>query len=197
MTAVREADWVALLPRLAAYAEQRLRHVGWLDGKDVSASAASVMDVVNNAIESALTGARNWKDSAAADLEQFLCGVIRSQVSSAKKKAVRSRTFASADPAEHATEHNLAVGSGDELAGLDRKWSEIGDALAGSIDGDPDLEAVYLTVVADDGPTKREAIAFALQWPPERVSAARIKFKRRLLKNFPELFERYAKRRTS
>ena len=40
--ALREADWEALLPRLVAYAERRLRRVGWILGEDEEPSAVSV-----------------------------------------------------------------------------------------------------------------------------------------------------------
>lgn len=181
--ALRKADWEALLPGLLAYAAARLRRVGWAAGRDTEASRLSVEQVVNSAVEACLDGTRTW-DPAAVDLPGFLRGVIRSLTSSAKKSAVRSKTHAQADfdgilP--------LAVSPEDDAVEEEGRIAILA-SLESAVADDADLRA--LTAAILDGATKREDIAAALGWSADRVTAARIKLQRRLIKHAPHLFER-------
>lgn len=181
--ALQNADWEALLPGLLAYAAARLRRVGWASGRDTEPSRLSVEQVVNSAVEACLDGTRVW-NSDAVDLPGFLRGVIRSLTSSAKKSAVRSKTHAQADfdglvPLAASPEDDAVEEEGRR---------EILAALETAVADDADLKALYLAVL--DGATKREDLAAALGWRADRVTAARIKLQRRLIKHAPHLFEK-------
>jgi hypothetical protein len=188
--AIRDATWESLLPRLAAYAETRLRRVGWAAGKDQQPSGASVKEVVNIAIERCLDGQRKTF-TAADDLETFLRGVIRSVVSDTKKGAVRGK----ATPTEDA---GLNTSSDEPLADeilAENGRSDILAAAAACAEGDPALETLYLTVL--EGYVKRDDLAEVLGWSAAEVTAARNKLQRRLLAEWPALFSKYKQRRPS
>jgi hypothetical protein len=186
--ALREADWEALLPRLLAYAAVRLRRVGWAGGRDVEPSRLSVEQLLNSAVEACLDGSRAW-DPTAVDLPGFLRGIIRSMTSSEKKKAVRAKTDAVADFERHVP---LADSAEDEALEEDRRREVLAGIEACTAD-DPDLHALYLAVL--DGATKREELAVALGWSADRVTAARIKLQRRLLRQDPDRFAPARERR--
>ncbi len=189
--AIREADWDSLLPRLATYAENRLRRVGWAAGRDHEPSAASVQDTVNLAIERCLDGSRKWTDDAPEDLERFLCGVIKSIVSSARKSADRDKATPTEDAGEEVQHHDPLP---DEiLAEGDR--SLLLEATAATVEGDEEQEQLYLAIL--DGYMKREELAEVLGWTVDAVTAKRIKLQRRLVAGFPELFAKYKQRRKS
>ena len=57
--------------------------------------------------------------------------------------------------------------------------------------GDETLELLYLAIL--DGNVKREAIAEALGWSVDEVTAARNKLQRRLVAQFPAKFAAYKK----
>jgi hypothetical protein len=191
-TALREADWEAMLPNLITYAAARLRRVGWASGRDSEASKLSVEQLVNAAVESCLEGKRVW-DPTAVDLPGFLRGVIRSLTSSEKKKAVRAKTDAFPDFDRQAP---IVESPEDEAVAEEGRTALLGGIEACTAD-DPDLQALYRAVV--DGTTKREDLAAVLGWSPDRVTAARIKLQRRLVRSMPETFApaRDKRRRTS
>jgi hypothetical protein len=180
--ALRDVDWEALLPKLFAYARRRLRRMGWASGRDTEASKMSVEQLVNTAIERCLDGSRTW-DPKAVDLEGFLRGAIRSVASSEKEKSVgRSKH----DEAATALSRDEAlIGSREDAQVEEEDRRALLEAVAACAD-EPDLRA-YLDAVLD-GNVKREEIAEALGWTGERVSAARIKLQRRLVRSFPETF---------
>ena len=190
ISALRDANWEELLPRLVAYAERRLRRAGWARGLDHQPSAMEAQELVNKAIEKCLNGERLWSDDA-PDLEIFLCGVIKSLCSSARKSAVRSRVMLIDDAGANAPS---GLPPADEAL-AERGRSEILEAFAASIKGDEELEDLHRAIL--EGHTKREQIAEALQWSVERVSAARVKLQRRLVARFPALFADITKRRAS
>lgn len=187
--AIEGADWGRLLPRLAAYAERRLRRVGWIHGEDLEPGVASVEDVVNTAIDRCLNGDRVWSTNASDDLEVFLKGVIKSIVWSMKKAAIRSATTPAADAGVDCT-HD-AVPADEMIAESGR--CDVLAAAARCVEGDEDLEAYYLAVL-QDGPT-RDEIAKTLGWAADKVTAARIKLQRRLVTRFPDEFAKYKKKR--
>ncbi len=150
-----------------------------------------MQDVVNTAIYRCLNDRRKWTENAPDDLEMFLRGVIKSIVSSAKKSAVRDRATATADAgAETAAEKPMP----DEIL-AERGSSEILSAAAACVEGDDDLEMLYLAILT--GTSNREELANVLGWPVARVSAGRIKLQRRLVTRFPEVFASYKKKRAS
>lgn len=191
-TALREADWEALLPNLVAYAARRLRRVGWAAGRDEEPSKMSVEQLVNTAVEHCLEGRRTW-DPDAVDLGGLLRGVIRSLTSAAKDSDVRRRTFAKPDVDEG---HAIGASPEEEAIEEERRVALLAsfDACVGD---DPDLRALYEAAL--DGTTKRDEIAEALGWSADRVTAARIKLQRRLVSRAPEQFGgvRERRRRTS
>ena len=187
LVAMRSANWDELLPKLAAYAERRLRRVGWAEGRDQAPSKMAVMEAVDEAVARCLSGKRSWHTDV--DLETLLCGVIRSIISSAKKADTREPVDPVGDDVDLI--HNPDA---NEVAEAER--SDILTAAAACAQGDPDLEELYLIVTSEEGPTKREDIATALGWPVARVSAARVKLQRRLDKEFPDLFASAKKRRS-
>lgn len=194
--ALREADWEKLLPGLIAYAAGRLRRVGWAAGRDVEPSKLSVEQLVNSAVLGCLDGSRRW-DPEAVDLAGFLRGVIRSLASSEKKKAVRAKTDARGDLTLGSVGGMNGDASGAQLIRIqDSAESElvreegrraILRSIEACIDGDDDLRALY-RVVIEEGATKRDEIARLLGWSPSRVTAARIKLQRRLVRHAPDTF---------
>ena len=173
-SALRDADWESLLPPLIAYAARRLRRAGWGAGRDEEPARLSVEQLVQTAVEHCLDGTRTW-DKGTVDLAGFLRGVIRSLTSSERKKHVR----APREVSDTALEHDPSPAGTPESEALEEEGRvALLAALERAARGDPDLEALYLTVL--DGVTKREDIAGALGWDPGRVSAARIKLQRRL-----------------
>jgi len=179
--ALREADWEKMLPNLLAYAARRLRRMGWVNGRDEEPGPMSVEQLVNTAIEHCLDGTRTW-DSTSVDLAGFLRGIIRSLASSERKKHVRAKTFAKDDlepyvaPADSIEDEAVAEEGRREILG----------AVEECVNDDADLSALYLAIL--DGHMKREDIAEALGWDVDRVTAARIKLQRRLVRTAPEMF---------
>lgn len=188
--ALTDANWESLLPRLAAYAETRLRRVGWAAGKDHQPGGASVKEVVNTAIERCLDGSRTTY-TAGADLETFLRGVVKSVVSDTKKAAVRDKATATEDAGLNASSDEPRA---DEILAENCR-SDILAAAAGCAEGDPALETLYLTVL--EGYVKRDDLAEVLGWSAAEVTAARNKLQRRLLAEWPALFSKYKQRRPS
>jgi hypothetical protein len=190
--ALREADWEALLPRLVAYAERRLRRVGWIVGKDEEPSAMSVEEVINDAIDRCLTGSRTWGTDDPPELGAFLCGVIRSITSISRKKLRRNK----ADSVE-----DIAVDLADPTPSVERILADEDDegrravlaAVEACVKGDDKLESLYLAII--DGDLKREALASTLGWTPDEVTAARNKLQRRLVAQFPAQFASFKKTR--
>lgn len=174
-------DWRVLLPRLVVYARLRMRRMGWLEGRDEEPSAMSAKKLVNMAILSWREGGRRW-DPGAIDFEGFLRGVIRSIASTERRALVR----------REAREEALPVAPPpptpeDEAMASERDQSMI--ALVESCVGDDDdLQSLWLAILDDN--LKREDIAAALAWPPERVTAARVKLRRRLDSAAPEHFRK-------
>ena len=177
-SALRDADWEILLPSLVGYAARRLRRAGWGAGRDEEPSRLSVEQLVQTAVEHCLDGTRTW-DSSAVDLGGFLRGVIRSLTSSERKKHVRAPRVVSDGGLE---QEPSPAGNPESEAIEEEARSALLSSFAEAARGDPDLEALYATVL--DGATKREDIAAALGWDPARVSAARIKLQRRLEKRW-------------
>lgn len=189
--ALRDADWEKLLPGLLAYAAACLRRAGWAAGRDEEASKMSVEQVVNHAVELCLDGTRTW-DSSAVDLPGLLRGIIRSSVSSERKKYVRAKTITSSEMVERHS--GLADSSEDEIVEEEGR-EKILALFATCIDGDADLQALHDAIL--DGHVKRDDIAAALGWNVDRVTAARIKLQRRLLKKAPDELSGAKQRRIS
>ena len=181
-SALREADWDNLLPRLVAHAEWRLRCVGWPTGEDKEPSAMTVQQVVNTAIERCLEGRRTWSDSCPS-LETFLKGVIDNLVWTEKKRAIRSKADPATDSGVETADGNPSAE--DSLIG-EQGRAAIYAAFEACVEDDAKLQDLYLAIL--DGNVKRDDIATALGWTAEDVSAARIKLKRRLLSKYPETF---------
>lgn len=190
---LRDADWERLLPQLAAYAARRLRRAGWASGYDAEPSKMSVEQLINTSIELALDGTRKW-DPSAVDLPGLLRGIIRSITSSERKKFVRSRTTTNSEIVEH---HPGLFDSAEDEALAEEERVLLLQTLAAATADDPDLVLLYTTIL--EGTTKREAIAETLGWSVARVTAARIKLQRRLVRQAPEQFEavRDGRRRSS
>lgn len=150
----------------------------------------SVEQLVQTAVEHCLDGTRAW-DPDAVDLGGLLRGVIRSLTSSEKKKDVRARTFASDDMEQY---FEVADSAETEIVAEEGR-KEILAMVEVCVADDPDLRALYDAIV--DGNTKREDLAAALGWKADRVTAARIKLQRRLLRHAPEAFEAARQRRSS
>jgi hypothetical protein len=194
LEALSEADWGNLLPRLVGYAEIRLRRVGWAHGEDHEPNRISVMGAINIAIDRCMTGQRRWNDDDPPELGAFLCGVIKSIISDEFKKSKR-------DPVDLAgetiVEHADPTSSGVRVADEDEaeKLSAVCAAIEACAHGDEDLEMFRLAVLEGEGNVKRESIAATLDWTPERVTAARVKLQRRLIKKFPAEFAAAKKKR--
>jgi hypothetical protein len=189
-TALREADWEALLPRLVDYTERRLRRLRWVVGRDEEPTAVSVQEMINDAIDRCLTGSRTWNADDPPELGAFLCGVIKSISSTAKKAAVRSKV----DPIE-----DVGAAIADPTPSIQNVLEEeegtraICATFEACMKGDEKLELLYLAVL--DRNVKREDIAEALGWAVDEVTAARNKLQRRLISQFPAQFASYKKTR--
>jgi hypothetical protein len=189
--AIRDADWDALLPRLVAHVEWRLRRVGWSAGADREPSAMAVQQVINTAVETCLEGRRHWSDSC-PDLENFLKGVVNNVIWRAKRSALRDK----AEPAPDAgVETADDCPSAEDALAAEQGRALICAAFEACVEGDPKLQDLYLAIL--DQQVKRDDIAAALGWSAEEVSAARVKLKRRLLSKFPEMFASTQKRSLS
>jgi len=180
--ALRGADWEAILPRLLAYANRRIRRVGWYRGVREEASAMSAEELVHTAIDRCLDGSRTWNGDGPLDLERFLCGVIKSLCWNAKKGALRHPTNA----LEDSDEASRAPSAEEQLATAEDERAVLHAIEACTVD-DADLTSFYLAVL--DGNTKRDEIARVLGWTPERVSVARRKLNRRLTVAYAPLFD--------
>jgi hypothetical protein len=191
-SALREADWDALLPRLVAYAERRIRRVGWIIGKDEEPSAMSVEEVINDAIDRCLTGSRTWGVDDPPELGAFLCGVIRSITSISRKKLKRNRTDSVEDRGVEPADPTPSIESilSDED---DEGRRAVRAAVEACVKGDDKLESLYLAIIGGD--VKREAIASTLGWSPDEVTAARNKLQRRLVAQFPAMFATFKRTR--
>jgi hypothetical protein len=185
--ALRSADWEKLLPELRTSAYFHLRRKGWAAGRDEEPSRMSVDQAVNTAIERALT-TREW-DPEKVDLLGFLRGIIRSLTSTERKAEVRAKQRI----AGRAEELVIPVDSHEDEIIDEEGQHELCEAVESCTTGDADLEAFYLAII--DGNVKREAIAEALGWDVDRVTAARIKLQRRLVRTAPELFADVRERR--
>ncbi len=187
--AILAADLETMLPRLATYAQKRLRRVGWFSSETRESHKMNPKELVDLAIQRCLAGERHWrKDSPYPDLESFLRGVIKSLLSSAVKADSR-------DVAGLADDGNVdRLDTSTDIA-ADGEHTLVVEAISCCAQDDEDLTAFYLTVL--DGHTKREDIATALGWDVARATAARVKLQRRLEKRHPELFATLKKRRAS
>ena len=183
------ADWEALLPSLAAYAETCLRRAGWAEGRDTQPAAASVQDVVNRAIEHCLGGERSWTPDAVANLCGVLCGVISSLVYSQRKSSRKDKATASPDAGRDYADE--APAADEQLAEHDR--SSLLEAVAKCAEDDDELSALYLAIL--EGSVKRDDLAEALGWSADAVTAARNKLQRRLVARFPEQFAKFKQKR--
>jgi hypothetical protein len=141
----------------------------------------SVEQLVNAAVEVCLDGTRVW-DPKAVDLGGFLRGVIRSLASSERKKEFRAKTYATQDMSKHFEPLDSAE---DDVVGEENRRSILA-TVEECIGDDADLRALYLAIL--EGHTKREELAAVLNWKADRVTAARIKLQRRLIRAAPERF---------
>ncbi len=150
----------------------------------------TVKEAVNTAIERCLDGSRRWDDSDPPELGSFLCGVIRSIVSTERKKATRDKVALDCEAVESAPQPEEAEEDGVAEDGRVTVCS----AVEACATGDEVLESYYLAVL--DGHITPAAIAGHLGWSPSEASAARNKLQRRLISRFPQEFaNRLAKRR--
>ncbi len=187
---LQRADWKALLPRLAKYAAGRLRRLGWARGHDHEPSAMSIEELLNTSLERCLDGSRTWNDDDPPELEVFLRWVIKSVAYSERKKWLGKKTSALED-----------AGSFDPdpgpLPDAALEEEETREALAKDLEeiiaGDEDLGMLVLAV--QDGHLRRSDIAEALGWTPDRVTAARLKLQRALIRHRPDQFATHKKTR--
>ena len=183
--ALKEADWEQLLPRLVAYAEWRLRCVGWTHGRNEEPNRISAMEAVNLAVDRCLLGGRQWDEENPPELAAFLCFVIKSLVSDERKAFRRDKTDLVGEAIEE--QGDLApVEPLDATSDEDEGRSAICAAVEACTEGNEDLQLYRLAVL--EGHTKREDIANTLGWAPQRVSDARIKLQRRLKSQFSKEF---------
>jgi hypothetical protein len=154
------------------------------------------MQAVNEAVERCLDGRRRWNDDDPPEVGAFLCGVIKSIISDEFKKASRDKAQLAGetiddviDPASISGVHAVDAASADGEADV----SAVCAAVEACTKGDDDLELFRLAVL--DGHTKRENIATAIGWESPRVTAARTKLQRRLIKEFPAQFAAAKKKR--
>jgi DNA-directed RNA polymerase specialized sigma24 family protein len=87
--ALHSKEFEEILPRLVAYAARRLRRYRWAEGEDHRPAAAEAEELVNDAVDAALSGKRVWPDDMS--LETFLAGVMWSQLEHRYDKEKQAR----------------------------------------------------------------------------------------------------------
>jgi len=149
------------------YAERRLRRIGWAEGRDHKPAAGEAEDLVSDAVEAALSGARVWPEDM--DLETFLVGVMWSQAEHRyTKEKRRRRGQRSVDGVEERTTPS------DDLHGQ----RELCAAIEGELASDADLHALFRVMAS--GAYKPAERAQLLGWSPEHEKVTHRKMNRRL-----------------
>ena len=168
--AIKTVDWDALAPRLVARARRYLHWYGWLPTSGAQPSQLDVHEVLSEAVRRVLSGQRNWIKGHEGDIERVLCSTMRSVVMDEVKKVRRRGPLTDeADLHEHSGE-TTSKASDDDAPIVN---------LAKEAAGDDEDCQLYLLAV-DEGNTKREDIAAALEWTPEKVSVIAKKLQRRI-----------------
>ncbi len=141
-------------------------------------------DLVHSAFEAYLAGNRKW-DPSKTNFIGFMIGTVRSLRSVKAKSHARLAALSSvpAQQSKNSEDYYLNAETLSYLSGL----------IDSCVADDQDLKSLWLAV--KDGCVTRSELASSLCWTADRVSAARIKLQRRLLKSFPETFSEYKCRR--
>lgn len=157
------------MPELAAHARRYLRAAGWLGGADTQPRGFEVEELIAEAVKRVLSGERNWHRDDPPNLVAFLSKVMWSICGHERAKLARERP----DPEQVAMAARAAEPDAD--GGYDHPLLAKLDQV---IADDEDLQ--YFVMAAEDAGPKREDIAKALDWTPEKVSVIRKKLLRRL-----------------
>lgn len=161
---VAPEEQVALLKRLAVYAERRLsrRNLVWLNRRGRRGDGPEhAEDVVGDAFQKALSGERAWNQKKYPDIERFLRSVIRSMVNHELESAENKQTVKLNPPPDEP--------DADPLAALPCEQTSVAERLAheetlamirDAVEGDEDLECYLMAV--EEGYTKRSEAAAAM-----------------------------------
>lgn len=173
--AIREADWDSLVGPLLRYGIWRLRR--WPGRHEERVERAKKL--MTEAVSRVMLGRRRWKHPGEIPVLRFIKGVMRSVANEWLEEQH--------GPADDDPECDIAFDETAHSPGPSPKNERDADApeddpRLGEIErasaGDADLEA-FVVAAMEAGP-KREAIADALGWQPDKVSVQRKKLRRRL-----------------
>lgn len=178
------------MPRLAIYAAGRLRRVGWASGHDHEPSAMSIEELLQTSLDRCLDGSRTWNEDDPPELEAFLRGVIKSVASTERKKWVGTKTSAVEDVGAFARDPRPLP---DAAVEEEEARAMLAEELGGIVAGDEELGLFLLAV--QEGHVRRADIADALGWTPDRVTTARLKLQRALIRHLPDRFAAHKKKR--
>ena len=170
-----DPDQLDLLVRRArAY----LSWYGWHGHRDRQAAALEVKELINKAVERVLEGKRNWIAGHEGDVVHLLSRTMRSIVMDTKR-AVDKRSVASGIEVDELPLAEIQCsGHGHCDASDAYEETPLTRRARAAASGDEDCGMFLLAV--EEGHTKREDIAAALDWPPDRVSVVRKKLQRRM-----------------
>ncbi len=177
--AIRSFGWdTAQVDLLVRRGRAYLSWYGWHGRGDGQAAALEVKELINKAVERVLEGKRNWISGHEGDVVHLLSRTMRSIVMDTKRAVDRHPVTPGIEleelsPAEVSREAGGGCdgSDGDEETPLTRRAT----AAAGDDD-----DCGMLLLAVEEGHTKREDIAVALDWTPERVSVVRKKLQRRM-----------------
>jgi hypothetical protein len=181
--AFARADWEALLPKLLARARRILSKLGWDEGKARRSGLLEERELVNEAIEACLTGARAWvagTGATEASLVTYLDVTMRSI-------AVNKRTSSDVAQVERAEKKLVKRADGRPTPERLLAARELLGAVDAAFEGDDDATAVRGALA--DGHVYGEELAATLGWSESRMWVVRRRMKRRLEKQGVTLYD--------
>jgi DNA-directed RNA polymerase specialized sigma24 family protein len=161
-----------ILPDLIAYAAFQLRKAGLIKGCNADTVGTIAEDVIQSVCEVAWRGSRPWP--AHLDLKTFLRGVTRSWVDYLRRQEIERRevSIEAFLAFEEMPAPSLRIGDGmDER----RFWVE----LQKEIDGDQQLEDLFVLLADSDEKLTYAEQATALGWDERAVKAAHERLRQR------------------
>jgi hypothetical protein len=181
--AFARADWETLLPKLMARARRILKSLGWQESKARRSGLLEERELVNEAIDACLTGARTWVPSAGAteaSLVTYLDVTMRSI-------AVNERTSSDVARVERVEKKVSRFGDGRSSPEQTIAARELLGVVDAALEGDDDATAVRAALA--DGHVYGEELAAALGWGEPRMWVVRRRMMRHLEKQGVTLYD--------
>jgi len=189
---LRGQDGERIYLLLLEYAHNVSRRYGWTVGRTLP-QGASPASVTNEVITKVLEGERNWDEQKEPSLLNALRGMVKSEInhlfSSYEVTHVESVSKELADGSERTADDfpaNANVMNPEQLL-LDHEQAKLEttalDMILKEVEGDPELEAVFLALYETDKPKE---ISDLTGIPVERVYSLRRDLNRIAAKITPE-----------